>query len=76
MARDLEGALAAGGDAFQRIRYSYEGGNETLQYYFQDLPAALGRIILQMKPEWNGHHRDGFASLPGRPIIEAERQLR
>jgi hypothetical protein len=58
MTRDLRSALAAGGDAFQRIRYSYEGGNERLQFYLQDLPRALGRIILEVKPEWVGHERD------------------
>ena len=64
MARDLRSALAAGGDAFQRIRYSYEGGNESLQFYLQDLPRALGRIILEVKPEWTGHERD-YRLLPG-----------
>jgi hypothetical protein len=64
MARDVRSALAAGGDAFQRIRYSYEGGNESLQFYLQDLPRALGRIILEVKPEWIGHERD-YSPLPG-----------
>jgi hypothetical protein len=63
IARDLPSALAAGGDSFQRIRYSYEGGNESLQFYLQDLPRALGRIILEAKPEWSGHHR-GYQPLP------------
>jgi hypothetical protein len=64
MARDLRSALAAGGDAFRPIRYSYEGGNETLQFYLQDLPRALGRIVLELKPEWTGHTRD-YRPLPG-----------
>jgi hypothetical protein len=58
MARDLPSALAAGGGAFQRIRYSYEGGNESLQFYLQDLPRVLGRIILELKPEWAGRQRE------------------
>lgn len=63
MARDLRSALAVGGDAFRRIRYSCEGGNEGLQFYLQDLPRALGRIILELKPEWTGHQRD-YRPLP------------
>jgi hypothetical protein len=63
IARDLPSALAAGADAFQRIRYSYEGGNESLQFYLQDLPRALGRVILEAKPEWSGHRR-GYQPLP------------
>jgi hypothetical protein len=57
IARDLPSALTAGSNAFEKIRYSYEGGTEQLQYYLQDLPILLGRIILEMKPEWEGLRR-------------------
>jgi hypothetical protein len=52
MPRDLPSALAVGSKAFERIRYSYEGGTQDLQYYLQDLPLLLGRVILEMRPEW------------------------
>ena len=57
IARDLRTALAAGSKAFEKIRYSYEGGTEQLQYYLQDLPILLGRIVLERKPEWAGLRR-------------------
>ena len=63
MARDLPTALAVGAESFERIRYSYEGGNENLQYYLQDLPRLLGRIILAMKPDWKLPHAS-FVELP------------
>jgi hypothetical protein len=52
IARDLPSALSAGSEAFEKIRYSYENENENLQYYLQDLPRILGRVILELKPEW------------------------
>jgi hypothetical protein len=52
IARDLPSALAAGSDAFERIRYSYEGNTENVQFYLQDLPQLLGRTIVAIKPEW------------------------
>jgi hypothetical protein len=57
IARDLPTALTAGSEAFEKIRYSYEGDTEELQYYLQDLPKLLGHIILQMKPEWRDLRR-------------------
>jgi hypothetical protein len=52
MARDLFSALGAGGDAFRQIRYSYEANIDRLQYYIHDLPQFLGKIVLEIKPEW------------------------
>lgn len=60
IARDLPSALAVGSKTFELLRYSYEGNTTNLQYYLQELPAMLGRIILQMKPE--------FASARRKPV--------
>ena len=57
MRRDLLGALAGGSKAFQKIRYGYEGDTADVQFYISDLPRLLGRVILQMKPEWAGLRR-------------------
>jgi hypothetical protein len=57
IARDLPSALAAASKAFERIRYSYEGNTTDLQYFLQDLPQLLGRVILELKPEWAGLRR-------------------
>jgi hypothetical protein len=57
IARDLPSALAVASRAFERIRYSYEGGTQDLQYYLQDFPSLLGRVILEMKPEWHALKR-------------------
>ena len=66
IARDLRSALEVGSKAFEQIRYSYEGGTDELQYYLQDLPILLGRIILQMKPEWEGLRRE-YQEIPKPP---------
>jgi hypothetical protein len=55
--RDLPGALAAANRSFERIRYSYEGNTADVQYFLQDLPQLLGRVILEMRPEWRGLQR-------------------
>lgn len=59
IARDLPTALAVGSKSFELIRYSYEGNTKNLQYYLQDLPALLGRVILEMKPEFKDVRRKG-----------------
>jgi hypothetical protein len=64
MPRDLPSALAKGSNAFDRIRYSYEGNTENLHYYLEDLPALLERVILEMKPEFEASRR---RPLPRRP---------
>jgi hypothetical protein len=51
MPRDLISALAKGGSAFERYRYSYEGNTEGLHHYLEDLPALLERLILEIRPE-------------------------
>jgi hypothetical protein len=57
IARDLPTALAVGSKSFELIRYSYEGNTMDLQYYLQDLPALLGRVILEMRPEFESVRR-------------------
>jgi hypothetical protein len=57
MPRDLPSALAKGSDAFERLRYSYEENTEGLNYYLEDLPALLERLILEMKPEFEVFRR-------------------
>jgi HEPN domain-containing protein len=52
IARDLPTALTVASRTFERLRYSYEGNTADLQYYLQDLPELLGRIILDMRPEF------------------------
>jgi hypothetical protein len=63
IARDLPSALATGNESFERIRYSYEGKTESVQFYLQDLPQLLGRTILSMKPEWKSLGRP-YQELP------------
>jgi hypothetical protein len=60
--RDLPSALSAASKAFERLRYSYEGNTADVQYFLQDLPQLLGRVILERKPEWKGLRR------PYRPL--------
>lgn len=55
--RDLPGALTAASKSFEKIRYSYEGDTEGLQYFLQDLPQLLGRVILEMRPEFQSVRR-------------------
>jgi hypothetical protein len=64
MARDLPSALTKGSNAFERIRYSYEGNTQDLHYYLEDLPALLEGLILEMKPEFEAWRR---MPLPRRP---------
>jgi hypothetical protein len=56
-ARDLPGALAAASKSFERLRYSYEGNTADVQYFLQDLPQLLGRVVFELKPEWKGEMR-------------------
>lgn len=65
--KDLHSALAAGSRSFERIRYSYEPNNKGGRFYISDLPRILGRVILQLKPEWE-HLR--------RPVKELSNPLR
>ncbi|VTZ21664.1 conserved hypothetical protein [Methylocella tundrae] len=58
IARDLPAALCAGGNAFERIRYSYEGKTKYLQFYLLDIPQHLRSIILELKPEWSALRRN------------------
>lgn len=50
--RDLPGALTAASKSFERIRYSYEGNTADVQYFLQDLPQLLRRVVVEIKPEW------------------------
>ena len=49
---DLPNAIVRCGDAFNRLRYHYEDPTNTV-YYLGDLPWILGRVVLEIKPEWN-----------------------
>jgi hypothetical protein len=68
IARDLPTALTVGSEAFEKIRYSYEGVSEDLQYYLQDLPPLLGQTVLEMKPEWKNLRK------PAQPVQPTDRQ--
>jgi hypothetical protein len=57
IARDLPGALTAASKSFERIRYSYEGNTADLQYFLQDLPQLLRRVVVELKPEWKGQDK-------------------
>lgn len=57
IARDLPSALVMASKAFEQIRYSYEGIRDDVHYYLDDLPRLLGRVILQIKPEWTNLRR-------------------
>jgi hypothetical protein len=50
--RDLPSALKAGRRAFEKIRYSYEPTKKDTEFYISDLPRILGRVILELRPEW------------------------
>lgn len=64
ISRDLPSALAKGANAFQIYRYSYEEKTDGIHYYLQDLSALLERIILEMRPEFEGWRRKQLP-LPG-----------
>jgi hypothetical protein len=64
IARDLPSALEVGSDAFQKIRYSYEGKTEKLQYYLEDLPQLLRRVATEIKPELKTLQRNYQQLLP------------
>jgi HEPN domain-containing protein len=57
IARELPAALTAASKAFERIRYSYEGNTTEVQYFLQDLPQLLRRVIVEQRPEWKGQER-------------------
>jgi HEPN domain-containing protein len=52
VARDLPSALSAGSRVFEIIRYRYEGTGENYHFYLDDLPHMLGKVALELKPEW------------------------
>jgi HEPN domain-containing protein len=64
MALDLLSALGAGDDCFQQISYSYEVKTGRLQYYIHDLSQLLGKIVLEIKPEWQTLRRNYQPLLP------------
>jgi hypothetical protein len=55
------------GKSFERIRYSYEGNTADLHYFLQDFPQLLGRIVLELKPEWRGRQRPYRPLAPSAP---------
>ena len=64
--RDLASALDGGSTAFEKIRYSYEGNNSDVAFYISDLPRLLGRVIVELKPEF-AHLRRPFSEVPKIP---------
>jgi HEPN domain-containing protein len=52
VARDLPSALSAGSRVFEIIRYRYEDTGEDYRFYLDDLPHMLGKVALELKPEW------------------------
>jgi hypothetical protein len=56
--RDLPGMLIGGNEAFEKIRYSYEGKMDGVKFFLGDLPKLLGQVILEKKPEWTNLERN------------------
>jgi hypothetical protein len=45
-------ALAAGGRAFQRIRYLHEESGENFVFYLGVLPKMLKKVAFELRPDW------------------------
>jgi hypothetical protein len=57
--RSLRGALDAGSDGFVQMRYRYELElGRKAHFWLTDLPIALHRVILEIKPEWQNLNWD------------------
>ena len=54
---DLRLALALGGKAFEVIRYPYEGLREEFAFYLGALPDILGKVVLELRPDWEERAR-------------------
>lgn len=52
ISRDLPTALSRSKGAFEKLRYSYEGDVENIDYVLNELPWILKRVILARHPEW------------------------
>jgi hypothetical protein len=66
--RNLPRALERGSLAFERLRYSYEGGEALdIRWSLGDLPTVLGTTVLELKPDWAGL-RLTYRELPTSPI--------
>jgi hypothetical protein len=53
--RDLLTSLSEGNKGFVELRYSYEGETaRRLRFRLGDLPRMLRRVILELRPEWQG----------------------
>jgi len=50
--RDLPTNLAESNKAFEKLRYAYEGGLDSVRYNLSDLPTLLRRVILESHPSW------------------------
>jgi hypothetical protein len=66
--RDLLAALAGGSEAFEKIRYSYEGNHRNVRFYLSDLPWVLRTVILEMRPEWRAARKPFQEISPDRPV--------
>lgn len=51
---DLPNALYRCSKGFENIRYGYESDWDGVVYYISGLPRVLIKVILELKPEWNG----------------------
>jgi HEPN domain-containing protein len=56
---DLRSALALGGKAFELIRYLYEGLEEEFAFYLGAMPDILGKVVLELRPDWVERARVG-----------------
>ena len=65
MNRDLRSALIGASDAFQELRYVYEGMPKTV-FNASDLPTLLAQVIFGIKPDWVGLRRKN-QTLPTSP---------
>ena len=49
---DLPNAINTCADAFDQLRYDYEDPGKSV-YYLSDLPWAIAKVIVEIKPEWD-----------------------
>jgi hypothetical protein len=66
--RSLLAALKGADTTFEKMRYGYENNNEDVEFYLSDFPRLLGRVIVELKPEY-AQIRRGFSEVkPGVPL--------
>jgi hypothetical protein len=55
--RDLPTALRGASKTFEKIRYSYEGNIQNVEFFVGDLPRILRRVIVELRPDFLGLRR-------------------